>query len=68
MIASALHGDAVVMRGYREILSRLYRDNRGVTALEYALIAGIIVVTIVIGFTSLGDALSTRFSSIGGSL
>ena len=56
------------MRGYREILSRLYRDNRGVTALEYALIAGIIVVTIVIGFTSLGDALSTRFSSIGGSL
>lgn len=56
------------MRCYREILSRLYRDDRGITALEYALIAGIIVVTVVVGFTSLGDALSTKFSSIGGSL
>lgn len=47
---------------------RLLRDRRAVTALEYALIAGIIVATVLIGFTSLGDALSNQFSSIGSSL
>jgi Flp pilus assembly pilin Flp len=56
------------MRFYRRILLRLYYDRRAVTALEYAIIAGIIVTTIVVGFTSLGDALSNKFSNIGGSL
>jgi Flp pilus assembly pilin Flp len=56
------------MRFCRRILLRLYYDRRAVTALEYAIIAGIIVTTIVVGFTSLGDALSNKFSSIGGSL
>ena len=46
----------------------LFRDTRAATALEYALVAGIIVATIVVGFTSLGDALSNKFNSIGGSL
>jgi Flp pilus assembly pilin Flp len=46
----------------------LVRDNRAVTSLEYALIAGIIIVTIVVGFTSLGDALSNQFNSIGSAL
>jgi Flp pilus assembly pilin Flp len=39
-----------------------------VTALEYAIIAGIIVTTIVVGFTSLGGALSNQFSNIGASI
>jgi Flp pilus assembly pilin Flp len=56
------------MRFYRRIPLRLYYDRRAVTALEYAIIAGIIVTTIVVGFTSLGDALSNKFSNIGGSL
>jgi Flp pilus assembly pilin Flp len=56
------------MRFYRRILLRLYYDRRAVTALEYAIIAGIIVTTIVVGFTSLGDALSNKFSNIGGSI
>lgn len=56
------------MRCYREIPPRLIRDNRSVTALEYALIAGIIVATILVGFTSLGDALSNQFSNLGSSL
>ena len=47
---------------------RLIRDCRAVTALEYALIAGIIVATIVIGFTALTNALSNQFSNIGASL
>jgi pilus assembly protein Flp/PilA len=47
---------------------RLGRDRRAVTALEYALIAGIIVATILVGFTALSNALSNQFSNIGGSL
>lgn len=56
------------MRFYRRIPLRLLYDRRAVTALEYAIIAGIIVTTLVVGFTSLGDALSSKFSNIGGSL
>jgi len=36
----------------------LCRDRHAVTALEYALIAGIIVATVVIGFTTLSGAVS----------
>ena len=42
--------------------------RRGVTSLEYGLIAGVIVATIAIGFKVLGTSLSTKFSGIGGSL
>lgn len=42
---------------------RLFCDRRAVTALEYALIAGIIVATLVIGFTSFTEALSNSFSN-----
>jgi Flp pilus assembly pilin Flp len=44
------------------------RDRRAVTALEYAIIAGIVVATVVIGFTSLSGALSNQFNSIGAGL
>jgi Flp pilus assembly pilin Flp len=43
-------------------------DRRAVTALEYALIAGLIVAIIAIGFGRLGTNLSNKFSGIGGSL
>jgi Flp pilus assembly pilin Flp len=46
----------------------LCRDRRAVTALEYALIAGIIVATVLIGFTTLSNAVSNQFNSIGGNL
>ena len=50
------------------VLLCLRRDRRAVTALEYALIAGIIVATVVVGFTSLSNAVSNQFSNIGGNL
>jgi len=50
------------------VLLCLGRDQRAVTTLEYALIAGIIVATVVIGFTSLSNAVSNQFSNVGGSL
>jgi Flp pilus assembly pilin Flp len=46
----------------------LKSDRRAVTALEYALIAGVIVATILVGFQVLASDLSNKFSSIGGSL
>jgi Flp pilus assembly pilin Flp len=43
-------------------------DRRAVTALEYGLIAGVIVATITVGFSLLANSLSKSFSTIGGSL
>ncbi len=46
----------------------LQNDRRAVTALEYGLIAGIIVAVIALGFGALGSNLSDKLSSIGVSL
>jgi Flp pilus assembly pilin Flp len=43
-------------------------DRRAVTALEYGLIAGVVVATIAIGFGLLSNNLSSKFNSIGRSL
>jgi Flp pilus assembly pilin Flp len=40
-------------------------DRRAVTALEYGLLAGVIVAVIAVGFTSLANALSSQFTTIG---
>jgi Flp pilus assembly pilin Flp len=49
-------------------LSALKADRRAVTALEYGLIASVIVSIIMIGFTGLAHSLSTEFRTIGNSL
>jgi pilus assembly protein Flp/PilA len=46
----------------------LVKDERGVTALEYGLIAGLVAVVIVTSVTSLGTKLSTTFTSIATAL
>jgi len=43
----------------------LKSDRRGVTALEYGLIAAVMGALIVTAMTSLGTSLSTAFSTIG---
>ena len=43
-------------------------DRRAVTALEYGLIAGVIVATVAVGFSLLANGLSTRFQDVGSSL
>lgn len=47
---------------------RLRANRRAVTALEYGLIAGIIVALIMVGFRTLANNLSTKFTVIGGAL
>ncbi|HEY7576443.1 MAG TPA: hypothetical protein VH855_02520 [Acetobacteraceae bacterium] len=42
----------------------LHSDERAVTALEYALIAGVIVATVLVGFQALADHLSSYLAGI----
>ncbi len=46
----------------------LKTDRRAVTALEYALIAGVIVATILVGFQVMANDMSAKFSNIGAAL
>lgn len=47
---------------------RLRNDHRAVTAMEYALIAGVLVVTIILGMDVYGSDLSNYFNNIGTSI
>jgi len=53
---------------YVKTWMELKLDRRAVTALEYGLIAGLIVGTIAVGFGILGSNLSNKFSGIGAGL
>ena len=52
----------------RTVLSNLIRDESGVTAIEYALIAALIAVAAIAAFTLVGTNLSTTFSAIAAKL
>jgi Flp pilus assembly pilin Flp len=56
------------MLDYAKAWIALKLDRRAVTALEYGVIGGVIVATIVIGFQLLANSASTKFSGIGHSL
>ncbi|TLU70901.1 Flp family type IVb pilin [Lichenicoccus roseus] len=47
---------------------RLKQDERAVTALEYALIAGLIAVVIIGAVTTLGSTLSGTFTKVSSSI
>jgi pilus assembly protein Flp/PilA len=51
-----------------EFFRTLLVDSRGVTAIEYALIAALIAVAAIAAFTLVGTNLSTTFSSIASQL
>lgn len=53
------------MLNYAKLWLTLAADRQAVTALEYGLIAGVIVATIMFGFTLLADDLSQQFQSVG---
>ena len=50
------------------LLSRFAKDESGVTAIEYGLIATLIGVAIILGATALGSQLNTTFNSIATTL
>ena len=45
-------------------LKSLTRDENGATAIEYALIAGLIVIGLVAGISSIGGSTLTDFESV----
>jgi pilus assembly protein Flp/PilA len=50
------------------ILRKFAADPRGVTALEYGIIAGVLGLALITVFKTFGTKLSTLFSGIGGSI
>ena len=52
----------------RSVFASLFRNEAGVTAIEYGLIAALIVVVITGAVTTLGTTLSTLFTTIATSL
>ena len=49
-------------------LNALRKDERGVTALEYGLIAGLVAVVIITGITALGTSLNGIFGTVASNL
>jgi pilus assembly protein Flp/PilA len=56
------------MTRLRTFFSDFTKDQSGVTAIEYALIAALIAVAAIAAFTLVGTNLSTTFSTIAGQL
>jgi pilus assembly protein Flp/PilA len=50
------------------VLSKLVKDESGVTAIEYGLIAALIAVVCVAIWTSVGSSLSNTFSTVNNAL
>jgi Flp pilus assembly pilin Flp len=50
------------------VCCELWLDRRAVTALEYAILAGVVVATIAIGFNVFAGNLSSRFNNIASGL
>ena len=49
-------------------LKKLRRDERGVSALEYAILAGIVVVAVIAGTSTLSEDLTSLFTNISTSV
>ncbi|MGA3305669.1 MAG: Flp family type IVb pilin [Stellaceae bacterium] len=49
-------------------LAKLLRDESGVTAIEYGLIAALVAVVIISAVTTLGTNLKTTFNSVATNL
>jgi pilus assembly protein Flp/PilA len=57
-VAERIRAELVLLRG----------DRKGVTALEYGLLAGLIAVVIIVGATALGTHINTLFGNIATAL
>ncbi len=46
------------------LLARFLRDKSGATAIEYAFIAGMVSIAIIVGATAIGGKLNTGFTDM----
>jgi pilus assembly protein Flp/PilA len=51
-----------------EIPMSFIREENGVTAIEYGLIAALIAIAIIVALTALGDALSSNFDKVSSNM
>ena len=63
---SFLHG--LVEGNGSRIVRRLTEDRRGVTAIEYGLIAALVAIAAIAAMTTLGTSLSSTFSHVASTL
>jgi len=49
-------------------LFKLFRNERGATAIEYGLIAALIAVACITALTTVGTKLSDKFNTVSGAL
>ena len=56
------------MDAFRGLLVRLARDEQGGEVLEYALIAGLIVVAAIAAITTVGNKVLARWTSLQNSM
>jgi len=52
----------------KSFIQQFLREEDGVAAIEYGLLAGLIAVAIIVAATTLGGNLSTLFTNIGNRL
>jgi pilus assembly protein Flp/PilA len=52
----------------RQLFNRFIKDTRGVSALEYAILAGLIVGAVAVGATALNGNLTTLFANLNKSV
>ena len=45
-------------------LTRLFRNRRGATSIEYALVASLISIAAISAFTNLGDGVEAKYNSV----
>lgn len=51
-----------------KIVRKLFKNNKGATAIEYGLIAALIAVAAIGAMSSLGTKLNTTFNKVAGNL
>ena len=56
------------MKAMKKLVSKLVRDEQGGEVLEYALIAGLIVVAAIAAITSVGSKVLARWTSLNASV
>lgn len=50
------------------LLASIFKDERGATAIEYALIAVLLSIAVIVGATAIGNNLNSIFSNVASNL
>ena len=67
IMESLVRGQLAVQDGAKAVQARLVREE-GASAVEYALMVGLIAVVIIAGVTILGQNINKKFSSVASSV